>query len=135
MTLIVDASIAVALAIEPGSVNDADRATIGARGGFVAAHWRLEVSNALTVSVRRKRMTEAQRKTALAAFEDLNLQVDPEGSALAFTTLVALADKHRLTIYDAAYLELALRKGLPLATLDGDLRKAAKAEGIELLPA
>ena len=95
--------------------------------------WRLEIANALTIAVRRKRMSRNERAAALAKLSDLPIEIDTETLVHAWTSSLALADRFNLTLYDACYLELAQRRALPLATLDTDLRKAAKALDIPLL--
>jgi len=69
----------------------------------------------------------------LAGLEGLPIRIDRETGDRAWLETLAVADKHRLTVYDATYLELALRLALPLATLDDDLRQAAQLEGLVLL--
>ena len=90
------------------------------------ALWPLEVANALLVLVRRKKLSAGERQRSLIALQNLSVELDHEMSSLAFTKLSTLADEHRLSLYDAAYLELALRKRLPLGCKDGPLREAAK---------
>jgi predicted nucleic acid-binding protein len=109
-------------------------AAVSAGGAIVPRHWELEIANALTIAVRTKRLS-ADRRTAI--FEDLTQLGTTTDSADidVFGTIVGLADKHRLTVYDAAYLELAVRSGHALGSLDSDLRRAAKKEGVALLPA
>jgi predicted nucleic acid-binding protein len=102
-------------------------------GAFVPDLWRLEVANCLTVAVRRGRITAADRRESLTDLNDLPISIDNQTGRHAWTRTVAIADKHSLTVYDATYLELAMRLSFPLATLDADLRKAAKAEGVALL--
>jgi predicted nucleic acid-binding protein len=99
------------------------------------AHWAAEVANALLMGVRRKRIKPEQPQQLWEELGRLPIDTEP---ALILTTargkeVLALGEKHGITVYDAAYLELARRYGLPLATLDGDLRKAAQAEGVPLL--
>jgi predicted nucleic acid-binding protein len=102
-------------------------------GAFVPDLWRLEVANCLTMGVRRGRITAADRRESLTDLNDLPISIDNQTGRHAWTRTVAIADKHSLTVYDATYLELAMRLSFPLATLDADLRKAAKAEGVALL--
>ncbi len=90
------------------------------------ALWPLEVANALLVLVRRKKLSADERQRSLIALQNLSVELDHEMSSLAFTKLSTLAGEHRLSVYDAAYLELALRKQLPLGCKDGPLREAAK---------
>jgi predicted nucleic acid-binding protein len=105
-----------------------------ARGGaWVPSLWRLEVANILENGVRRRRHDIAFRYATLADLSLLPISLDPEADRQAWGATLQLAHDHRLTLYDAAYLELAQRRGLPLATLDGDLRAAAMAEKVNLL--
>jgi predicted nucleic acid-binding protein len=92
---------------------------------FVPPNWPLEVSNALLTAERRKRLNEADSKRFLQLIEALEVTVDAGGGMQAVAGTLTLARKHGLTAYDAAYLELAVRLGAPLATLDHDLGKAA----------
>ena len=101
----------------------------------VAQHWRLEITNVLLGAERTKKKSAAESTQFLTLVEKFAIEVDAETDRFAASGTLALARKHRLTSYDAAYLELASRRGLGLATLDSDLRKAAKAEGVSLLPA
>lgn len=106
---------------------------VAARGAFVPELWKIEVASSLTVGIRRRRITEEDRGEALADLDSLFITVDRHTGNHVWRETLALADKHRLTVYDATYLELALRLSLPLATLDDDLRNAALQEGIPLL--
>jgi predicted nucleic acid-binding protein len=95
--------------------------------------WRIEVANTLSQAVRLGRIDSARRKKVLAELGWMPILEDAECGNHTWHETLALADQHRLTVYDATYLELALRLSLPLATLDGDLRKAAQREGVTLL--
>jgi predicted nucleic acid-binding protein len=97
------------------------------------ALWSLETANALLVLMRRGKLTEKDRLAALAALAQLSVVLDHEMAALAFGKLSQLAIRYGLSVYDAAYLELALRKKLPLACKDGPLRAAAKRSRVKLL--
>ena len=103
------------------------------QGAIVPQHWQLEVGNALLLAMRRRRVPPERRAEALEQLLKMQLNVDTETSEHAWTRSLALADAHRLTLYDACYLELAQRKRLPLATLDRDLRAAGNNLGLELL--
>lgn len=95
--------------------------------------WPLEALNALLTAERRKRI-DRRRRLELADFlRDLPIRLDSETADHVWTTTVRLAERYRLITYDAAYLELALRRELPLATLDADLIRAAKASGTIIL--
>jgi predicted nucleic acid-binding protein len=98
----------------------------------VPALWYLEVANALLVLVRRRKVTEDDRETALRWLSGLRIRVDHEASAVAFSRLSELASAQQLPVYDAAYLELAQRRQLRLGCSDGPLRKAAKRIGVGL---
>ena len=102
-------------------------------GAWVPGLWKLEVANILEMGVRRGRHDAAFRDATLADLALLSISLDPETDRQAWGATVQLAARHRLTLYDAAYLELALRRGLPLATLDRELRSAASAEGVVVL--
>ena len=99
----------------------------------VPAHWLPEVGNALLMAVRRKRISSQDAYQFLADLESLPIRTDATARNLVRSAVFPIAEQHRLTVYDAAYLELALREGLPLATLDNDLRKAATIAGALLV--
>jgi len=103
------------------------------KGGVVPHLWHLEVANSLTVAVRRKRVTQTFRDDVLKDLAELNIAVDVETATNAWGASVRLADLYGITVYDAAYLELAQWLRLPLATLDRELARAARAAGVELL--
>jgi predicted nucleic acid-binding protein len=103
------------------------------RGAWAPALWRLEVANVLQMNVRRGRHDAAFRDAALADLDVLPISIDAETDRQAWSATLRLAERHRLTLYDAAYLELAQRRGMPLATLDQELRDAASAEGVIVL--
>jgi predicted nucleic acid-binding protein len=106
---------------------------VSAEGAVVPSLWRLEVANILKIGIRRGRNTAEFRDAALVDLETLPIEIDQQTDLHAWHTTLHVADLYNLTLYDAAYLELALRRGLPLASLDRDLRAAALAEGIPLL--
>jgi predicted nucleic acid-binding protein len=95
--------------------------------------WFAEVANALLVLQRRKKITAPERATALLTLSALNLTIDDEAEQAAFTRASELAERHGLSVYDAIYAELALRRRLPLASLDKTPRAAAKSLGVKLL--
>jgi len=106
---------------------------VSENGAWVPALWRLEVANILEMGVRRGRTKAAFRDAALIDLALLPIILDAETDRQAWGATARLAARHRLTLYDAAYLELAKRRGLPLATLDLELRAAATAERVTLL--
>ena len=94
--------------------------------------WHLEVVNVTLGLEIRKKVTTAEAEGFMAQLENLPIYVDPLTANQAFARITALARSYKLSSYDAAYLELAIREGLPLATLDKTLRRAAKQAGISL---
>jgi predicted nucleic acid-binding protein len=102
-------------------------------GAWVPCLWRLEVANILEMGIRRGRYDLSFRHATLADLLLLPISLDPETDWQAWDSTSHLAHRHQLTLYDAAYLELARRRGLPLATLDHGLRTAAIAESVPLL--
>jgi predicted nucleic acid-binding protein len=110
----------------PQSVLDSLTATAAA----VPSLWFLEVANALLVGERRGRCTTADIATWLNFLAALPIHTDTETIARAWSDTLQLARTHNLSAYDASYLELALRRGLPLAALDGKLKTAASAAGV-----
>lgn len=91
------------------------------------------MANAFQQGIRRRRITIAHRDAALETLASLPVAVDPETGIRAWAQTLDLSTRFDLTVYDAAYLELAVRRGLPLATLDRELRAAASAAGVTLL--
>ncbi len=102
-------------------------------GAWVPIIWPLEVANSLQVAVRHGRIKASFRDNTLADLALINIRIDNETNTYAWSTILHLAHKYKLTLYDAAYIELAQRKALPLASLDRELRIAAKAIGLGLL--
>ncbi len=100
---------------------------------FVPALGKIEVANGLLSAIRRKRITQDTRDKLLKNLAGLPIFDVADGGLHVWGTTLALSDRHQLTVYDATYLELAIRMSLLLATLDRELRKAARAEGIQLL--
>jgi predicted nucleic acid-binding protein len=98
----------------------------------VPSLWTLEVANALIVGERRGRATAAETARFLAILGTFPIAVDDETAARAWADTLHLARAHNLSTYDASYLELAIRRGLPLASLDGKLIAAAKTIGVPL---
>jgi len=123
MSLVLDGSATVAWLIPEEHTAPSQRVLeqVGDKGAIVPMLWRLEIANALTIAVRRKRISRDERAAALAKLSDLPIEIDTETLVHAWTSSLALADRFNLTLYDACYLELAQRRALPLATLDTDL--------------
>lgn len=135
MTFVVDSSLALAWCFRdeatPRTEELRDRA---ANHGSVVAHiWPLEVTNVLLHSQRRGRITSRELNDLLRLLEAHDVDVDVEGVSAVFSTVIDMAADQGLTTYDASYVELALRRSLPLATNDEAMRAAAGRLGVELL--
>ena len=132
MTFIIDASVTISwyLAEEASPAGKLAFEQLGAAGAAAPVLWWFEVRNALVMTERRGRLDMAETVGILAHLDGLpvRLDVDQDGDAV-----LALARAHRLTVYDAAYLELALRMDAPLATLDQQLARAARGAQVPLL--
>ncbi len=102
-------------------------------GAVVSSLWRLEIANGLQIALGRGRINRAFRDRTLAELARMPITVDPDTDSYAWTNTLQLADRFQLTVYDAACLELAQRRCLPLATLYKPLRAAAGTLGIALL--
>ncbi|MCP9468666.1 MAG: type II toxin-antitoxin system VapC family toxin [Nitrospira sp.] len=98
---------------------------------FVPMIWGLEVANAIAKAEAKALVTEARSETFLEMLEEVEIEVDAATFMHALSDTLHLARRYKLSAYDASYLELALRAGLPLATLDEDLQKAAKKAGVK----
>ncbi len=102
-------------------------------GGFVVpSHWHMEVANLLLVALRRGRIASVDRDRGVSTVGAIIVDVDRRTSDVLFGRTWDLSERHKLTIYDAAYLELADRLRLPLATSDQALMSAAKRESVAL---
>lgn len=102
-------------------------------GAFAPQLWPLEAINGLLSAERRGRIEESKRETLSRFLAGLPVTIDNETASRAWSETAHLAGRERLTSYDAAYLELALRLNLPLATQDKELREAATRRGVALI--
>ena len=100
---------------------------------LVPAWWFIEITNVLALAERKGRIKPTESDAFIADLSKLGIERDDEAPDRAFTHLLALCRRHRLTSYDAIYLDLAVRRDLPLATLDDALRNAAHKVGVRLL--
>jgi predicted nucleic acid-binding protein len=134
-TLIIDCSLAMAWCFGDEATEETARIQdrFVAEAAVVPAHWFLEVANVLAMAERRNRISAADSTQFVNQLTMLDIQVDHECSVRAFDHLLPLSRTYRLTSYDVAYLDLALRRHLPLASLDDDLRCAATGLGVEVL--
>ena len=134
-SFVADASVAIGW-VHPGQATKQTAAMLEAIADGatleVPALWPLEVANALLVLVRRRKLAEDERHAGLGWLRGLRVRLDHEMTALAFSRLSELATAHQLSVYDAAYLELAQRRSLVLGCKDGPLRTAARRVGVSL---
>lgn len=130
---VLDSSVVFAwfFADESNDYADAVATSLIKSAALVPALWALEVANTLLVGERRGRSTASQASAFLARLASLPITLEDQTVTAAWSGAMAIARDHQLSAYDAAYLELALREGLPLATLDTKLQAAAKALGIK----
>ena len=135
-SFVVDSSVALAWILQNQATETPRALLLEIREGavlVVPSLWFFEVANALVIAVRRKLISVGERETATALIAALRLETDHDGNERALSATSELAQKYGLTVYDAAYLELARRRSLPLATRDHALMSAAKKSGVKLL--
>ncbi len=131
---VLDSSFALALGLPDETSESAERFMARLTPGtplWVPTLWGYEIANALLTAERRGRIREAEAARVLEIAFSLPLEIDSSSTAETLWRLRLLGKEHGLTAYDAAYLELALRRQLSLATLDRDLLKAAKTAGVQ----
>ena len=135
MQFVLDCSVAISwcLVDENNDYANAILAKMSDFEAYVPAIWSLEVANTLLVAERRKRMTQEQSQLAIALLQSLLINVDEATDSKAFSSIFPLGRKEGLAAYDAAYLELAIRLKLPIATLDRRLAEAATRCGVDLV--
>jgi predicted nucleic acid-binding protein len=133
--MVIDSSVALSWCFEDERTEEATSVLyqVADHGAVVPALWHLEVANGLQAAVRRGRIDGAYRDASIADLRALAIDIDPETHRNAWSETLRLADRFRLSIYDAAYLELAYRRRLPLASLDRDMRAAAGVLNLPLL--
>lgn len=129
---ILDCSVSISWLLPDESYQEEFLNQVTEQGAMVPSLWILEVSNVLLMAQRRQRITIQQRQEALHILSRLPIIIDHNTSQAIWFEIVDLADRHHLTVYDACYLELALRQDLPLATYDKSLLQAAKAAGVKI---
>jgi predicted nucleic acid-binding protein len=113
--------------------SDAILDSLNTSTAFVPSIWPLEVGNILLVAERRKRLREADSIRFIALIAELPIVIEQEQPERMMKDILALARKHKISTYDASYLDLAMRKGIPIASLDKDLRKAARRSRVAIL--
>jgi predicted nucleic acid-binding protein len=132
--LVIDSSIAIAWCFpdEKDAYSQSVLDALASEPAYVPDLWHLEVANTLVVGERRKRSTQAETVAWLGFLTQLPIIVDEETKSHACVDTIHLARSQNLSAYDAAYLELAIRRGVPLATLDDKLKASAQAVGVTL---
>ena len=140
MRFVLDNSVTMRWLFGDGGVEDLayangvlDAMEIRQAQAVVPSLWALEVANVIQRAEARGFLTEARSTEFIGLLQQMAIIADTETSRHALGDTLQLARRHKLSAYDAAYLELALREGLPLATLDADLRKATEASGAPLM--
>jgi predicted nucleic acid-binding protein len=134
LTFVLDCSAfgPILLADEASDILPGLKDALAAGEAIVPQHWQIEVASSVQAAIRRRRLPEGTEVNATAILSALEVQVDPDTSRHLWSTTWKLAQGHGLTVYDAAYLELALRLGAPLATHDRSLLRAASTESLPL---
>ena len=134
-SFVVDCSIAMAWLFQDEATTKTTALLnrLATETALVPDWWFIEITNVLAMAERKGRIMARQSDAFIADLSKLGIERDSAAPDRAFTHLLALCRTHRLTSYDAIYLDLALRRSLPLATLDEDLRKAAKKLGVAVL--
>jgi predicted nucleic acid-binding protein len=132
---VLDCSVAVAWCIddEASLATDALLERVRDEGAIVPQLWPLELGNVLLGAVRRGRLTTLDVTRRLELLAELPIEIDGETASRALREVLGLGRSEELTTYDASYLELAMRRGVPLATKDDALRNAARRNGVDLL--
>ena len=130
--VVIDASVTLAWALpdEQDAFASGVLELVANEGALVPSIWALEVGNGLIMAERRKRLTPSQFKKSLSLLRELRIRVSSPAIEADFGQVLTLAQTHKLTSYDASYLELAIRASCPLATLDAGLTKVAKELGV-----
>jgi predicted nucleic acid-binding protein len=134
LSVVVDASATLSFhfADERTPRIEALSAHLEVHGAVAPSLWPIETANGLLVAERRGRLLAGAAQVQLQLAFRIPIEVTPAPAGETLLTVLALAQHHRLTVYDACYLELALRRRLPLATNDAELASAAQAAGVRL---
>ena len=134
--IVIDSSVALAWCFDDEASDATDRLLdrVGDEGAIVPTLWHLELANVLLKASKRGRVTSDEIRSRLALFDKLAIEIDIETTAYAWIDILSLAQTEGLTTYDAAYLELALRRGADLFTKDAALAEAARRRGVRVYP-
>ncbi len=137
MSFILDNSVTMRWFFGDGRPKELDYANtvldaINSQNAIAPATWGLEVANVIVRAEAKDLVTEARSGAFLEMLDGLDIEIDAATFAHALSDTLQLARRYKLSAYDASYLELAMRLGIPLATLDENLQKAAKKAGVKL---
>jgi predicted nucleic acid-binding protein len=134
-TFVMDCSVIMSLLFvdEHNAMDESFDSILGESLIIVPTIWFYEVSNVLKMALLKSRISEADLTEIEQIVAALDIEVDEASTRQGLSETLHLAREYKLTAYDAAYLELALRRGVPLATLDKAMRKAAQIAGIEVM--
>lgn len=135
MTFVVDNSVTMSWCFmdEATDYTESVLARLRDSSSSVPAIWPLEVSNGLLLAEKRKRISHTRTTSFVQVLRELPISVDSEAISEALDSILQIGREYGLTSYDASYLELAMRRGLPLATLDDRLAEAARRAGVPLV--
>jgi predicted nucleic acid-binding protein len=135
MNFVLDASVTLAWCFKDEQTESTYRLLdqLDSAQAFVPGLWSLEIGNILLSACRKQRITYANAKEFMNLLSELDIQIDEATASLGLHDIFLIAHAEHLTTYDAAYLELAMRKGLPLATRDQQLAKAASKLGVVVI--
>lgn len=136
MAFVLDSSVALAWVLpdEQNAEVDAIASRLENETAIVPVIWPLEVHNALLTAERRSRISDSQVNTALGALSALAIEIDQDTDMISADRALQIARESGLSVYDASYLELAVRRGIPLASIDQRLREACRSAQVSLLP-
>ena len=132
--LVLDCSVTMAWCFENESDPRAEALldAMSSSTAYVPGVWALEVANVLIVAERRGRLSEADADAFVSRIQEMSIEEEPIGACEVLNRMRSVAGRYGLSAYDAAYLELAMRLGIALGTLDAKLAQAAESAGVQL---
>ena len=132
MPMVIDSSAMLTIQFpdEDGSLFQDVAELLADFGAVTPVHWKAEIANSLVVATMRGRISVPERDNIIADMSGFAIETDHESAEQFWQNTIKLCDRHKLTAYDASYLELSLRRSLPLATMDKALAASARAEGV-----
>jgi len=135
LSFVLDTSVTMAWLFEDEATRNTEALLdrLKTEEAFVPTLWTYEVGNVLLMAERRKRITEAQGRRFTQLLESLPISISDSHLVSLWSSAVVVARAHGLSVYDGTYLDLAMREGMPLATRDRALRRAARKLGVAVL--